>query len=446
MRFSLAGKISAIFGLCVLLSAAVSAFVSRFDMTWWQAFILSLVPSLALGLWLLDRFLRPVRSVLEAVGNGIRSFHDNDYSVRLGVKRRDELGELVGLYNEVGEILHRERKGIRQRELLLQTALDRSPAATVLVNPLDRVIYANVEARRLFMGGERLKGLHFTEVMERCPPEMAQVLEEGADGLFSVEHDGERETYHLSRRHFTLNGQPHGLFLLRRLTAELGRQEAEIWKQVIRVISHELNNSLAPISSLAHSAEQLSKDPERMDRLAGIFSSMRQNTENLKRFLEGYARFARLPQPRKQAVGWREFLDRMQGIHSFSVVGDPPPEGGWFDPSHMQQVLTNLLKNAVEASEGLAEVAVRIAPATDGGTVIQVMDRGRGLPDEVMRRALLPFYSTKKGGTGLGLPLCREILEAHGGRIRIQNREGGGTVVTCWLPPAPAREPAPPVA
>jgi len=73
-----------------------------------------------------------------------------------------------------------------------------------------------------------------------------------------------------------------------------------------------------------------------------------------------------------------------------------------------------------------------------------VLDRGRGLPDEVMRRALLPFYSTKKGGTGLGLPLCREILEAHGGRIRIQNREGGGTIVTCWLPPAPARPEATP--
>jgi len=80
-------------------------------------------------------------------------------------------------------------------------------------------------------------------------------------------------------------------------------------------------------------------------------------------------------------------------------------------------------------------VAVRVAPASDGGTFIQVLDRGRGLSEEVMRRALLPFYSTKKGGAGLGLPLCREILEAHGGRIRIQNRDGGGTVVTCWLPP-----------
>jgi len=436
-RFSLAGKISAIFAVCTVLSSGIAAALSRFDLTAWQLFVLSLPPSLVLGFWLLDRFLRPVKELLQALTDGIRSFHDNDYSMRLTVGRRDELGELVELYNKVAEILHEERKGIRQRELLLQTALDRSPAAIVLVNPLDRVVYANVEARRLFIGGERLKGLRFGDVLEQCPREMAQVLEEGADGLFTVEHEGERETYHVSRRRFTLNGQPHALYLLRRLTAELGRQEAEIWKQVIRVISHELNNSLAPISSLAHSAETISRDPERADRLPGIFSSIRQNTDHLKRFLEGYVRFARLPEPRRQPVSWKEFIERLRTIHSFDLLGTPPAEEGWFDPAHMQQALTNLLKYAAEASDGRTEVAVRIARAGDGGTFIQVLDRGRGLSEEVMRRALLPFYSTKKGGAGLGLPLCREILEAHGGRIRIQNREGGGTVVTCWLPPQP---------
>src|SRR5262245_8028706 len=281
IRFSLAGKISAIFALCAILSAGIAAGLSRFDLTAWQLFALSLPPSLALGFWLLNRFLRPVRGLLQALTDGIQSFHDNDYSVRLAVDRRDELGELVKLYNEVGEILHRERKGIRQRELMLQTALDRSPAAIVLVNSLDRVAYANVEARKLFVGGERLKGHRFGDLLERCPAEMAQVLEEGADGLFTVDHEGERETYHVSRRRFTLNGQPHALYLLRRLTAELGRQEATIWKQVIRVISHELNNSLAPISSLPHSAETISQDPDRAKRLREIFPPLRQNTAQI---------------------------------------------------------------------------------------------------------------------------------------------------------------------
>src|SRR5262245_43875015 len=108
VRFSLAGKISALFALCVILSSAFAAFLARFDMTSWQVFILSLAPSLALGFWLMNRFLSPVRRILTAVSDGIRSFHDHDYSLRIAAPRRDELGELVGLYNDVGEILHRE--------------------------------------------------------------------------------------------------------------------------------------------------------------------------------------------------------------------------------------------------------------------------------------------------------------------------------------------------
>src|SRR4030095_11645251 len=153
-----------------------------------------------------------------------------------------------------------------------------------------------------------------------------------------------------------------------------------------------------------------------------IFSSIRQNTDHLKRFLEEYARFARLPEPRRQQVAWKEFIGRLRTIHEFELLGEPPAADGYFDPGHMQQVLTNLLKNAAEASDDGNHPSVRISQAGDGGTFIQVLDRGRGLSDEVMRRALLPFYSTKKGGAGLGLPLCRELLDDHGGRSRIQDR------------------------
>ncbi len=104
-------------------------------------------------------------------------------------------------------------------------------------------------------------------------------------------------------------------------------------------------------------------------------------------------------------------------------------------PPGMRQVLINLLKNAVEASDGDPRITVRIDRLTDGDTRVQVTDHGRGMSDEVMRKALLPFYSTKQSGTGVGLPLCREIVEAHGGSLRIQGREGGGTVVTFLLPP-----------
>ncbi len=436
--FSLAGKLAG------MLVAALGAWIGllllarQLGLPDGRAALLALAITLPLLLWGTARFLRPLVQTVGALSDGIRSFRDRDFSVRIASRRTDELGELVDLYNRVGQALQDERGQIRQRELLLQTALDQSPIAIVLVNPLDRVIYANTEARQAFLGGGRLVGHHFGEIVEGCPGELRQVLAEGTDGIFTVDKEGAPETYHLAQRRFVLNRQPHRLLLLRRMTAELGRQEAEIWKRVIRIISHELNNSLAPISSLAHSARTLARDTDEAERLEPIFGSIRERVEHLSRFLEGYARFARLPKPQRQLVNWDEWLEVPRKLYPFELSQPPPRQPGWFDPSQLQQVLINLLKNATEAADGAgAGIVVAIEHLPDGRSRIRVEDHGRGMSDEVMRQALLPFYTTKPGGTGVGLPLCREIIEAHGGALRIQSREGGGTVVSFWLPAPP---------
>ena len=134
---------------------------------------------------------------------------------------------------------------------------------------------------------------------------------------------------------------------------------------------------------------------------------------------------------------WGEFLGQLQHIFPFHNPGGAPEQPGYFDSSQVQQALINLLKNAREAGSPPQDIELSVAAAEDGGTRIQVQDRGRGMEEDVLRQALLPFYSSKNTGTGLGLPLCREIMEAHGGTLRIQNREGGGTAVTCWLPSRP---------
>ena len=401
----------------------------------WPAELAAAGVALVVVLVLARAFLRPLTRTLRGLSDGIRSFQDRDFSVRLAAAREDELGELLRLYNRVGEILQDERAQIRQRELLLETALDRSPAAIVLVNPLDRVIYANPEARQLFLGGARLAGLGFNEILAGCPDEMRSVLEGATDGLFTVESTGgEPETYHLARRSFLLNRRAHTLLLLRRLTAELSRREVAIWKKVIRVISHELNNSLAPISSLAHSGNTIVRATADAVRLQPIFASIKERVEHLTRFLEGYARYARLPSPRPQTVDWSGWLAGPRKLYAFEVASELPSTPGWFDPVQLEQVLINLLKNAVEASGSVSVIEVEILRLPDGSTRIQVLDRGRGMSEDVMRQALLPFYSTKQAGGGVGLPLCREIVEAHGGTLRLQNRPGGGTVVSVWLP------------
>ena len=218
------------------------------------------------------------------------------------------------------------------------------------------------------------------------------------------------------------------------MTGELGRQEAEVWKKVIRVISHELNNSLAPISSLVHSAKVIAEEPRHAERSAEVFRHPARTT----RRSEGVHRRLRALRPpagaEQGAVEWEQFL---RGFGEYDMVRFPerlPARPGWFDPAQIRQVMINLFKNAVEAADGEARIALGIDTNPAGETYLQVADRGRGMDDETMRKALLPFYSTKKSGSGLGLPLCREIVEGHGGKLTLQSREGGGTTVTCWLP------------
>ena len=201
---------------------------------------------------------------------------------------------------------------------------------------------------------------------------------------------------------------------------------------MIRVISLELNNSLAPISSLAHSGRILGREPD-SGKLDRVFASIEERAHHLKSFIDGYARFAKLPAPRIEDVNWAAFLATLKDLTPYTLEGATPRATARFDPVQMQQVLINLLKNAHES--GSPEAAVTLSLRQDGeGLRLDVADAGPGMGPEVLEQALLPFYSTKQSGTGLGLPLCREIVEAHGGRLSLANRAGGGLLVSIWLP------------
>jgi nitrogen fixation/metabolism regulation signal transduction histidine kinase len=435
LRSSFAGRLTAVVVLILVLEGLIAGGIMRLTGDVWLGLLLALLIGVPLGAWLVSRILRPLSRTLSGLHFGIASFHDHDFSVRLASHRNDELGDLARLFNQVGETLQNERLAVRSKELLLESALDSSPVAIVLVNPLDRVVFSNVEARRLLTGGARLEGRRFVaDIQENCPPAMRDMLSGDGDGVFSVDHEGGVETYHLSRREFVLNRRRHLLVVLYRMTAELGRQEAEIWKKVIRVISHELNNSLAPVSSLVHSAELISRRPEHADRSDEVFATIRERLGHLKEFIDGYAHFARLPAPRREETTWRELVENLEEFPTLEIEGSLSSRPVWVDRAHVRQLLVNLLKNAVEASDDPPELGLRVDETADGGACIQVFDRGHGMDEETMKRALLPFYSTKKTGSGLGLALCREIVEGHGGRISLQHRSGGGLVVSCWFP------------
>jgi len=433
LRVSIEAQVAMIVALSCAATLALAGGVHAVLGSWLAAAAAALLVAVPLAAWTAHRWGGRVARTLRALGDGFTSLRDGDFSVSLAAGRRDELGDLVEQYNAVGDVLRRERQDLFQRELLLDTVIQSTPLALVLANASGHVIYSNTVARQMFRGGARLEGHRFDELVADTPASLQEAVHAGRDTLFSLQGaDGEQEVMHLSQRRFVLNGRDHRLYLFKRLTRELTRQEVATWKKVIRVISHELNNSLAPISSLAHSGRLVARTPDAA-RLDSIFSTIEERARHLKVFLEGYARFAKLPAPSLQEVDWAPFVARLQETAAFRGPASLPDRPGHFDPAQVQQVLINILKNAHES--GSPPEDVELAIADDGRTVrLQVLDRGSGMSETVLSNALLPFYSTKRSGTGLGLSLCREIAEAHGGRLSLANRPEGGLAVSLWLP------------
>lgn len=433
MRFlSLQGKLTLVLAL-VGVAAAVVALALRH---WLGDLALSLLLTgllLSVALPLLARGLTARTTALfRALAGSVTSFKDGDFSFSIATDQRDELAELVQAHNELGRVLRDERQGLFQRELLLDTVVQNTPTAIVLSEPNGHVVYANIAARQLLNGGRPLQGLAFATVVAESPAAFAHAVDDGGDALFTVALEGEDETFHFSQRSFKLQGRLHRMYLIKRMTRELSRQEVATWKKVIRVISHELNNSLAPISSLAHSGRVLSAKGD-VQRLGAVFDTIEDRARHLHGFIHGYAEFAKLPQPRLDEVSWRSLLDAIARQFPGIAVGEAPVQAGWFDRGQIEQVLINLVKNAHEAGGAVEDISLQVSQRP-GETRIDVCDRGTGMNDAVLANALLPFYSTKRSGSGLGLALAREIAEAHGGRIILANRDGGGLCVTLVLP------------
>ncbi|HXS16675.1 MAG TPA: HAMP domain-containing sensor histidine kinase, partial [Polyangiaceae bacterium] len=244
------------------------------------------------------------------------------------------------------------------------------------------------------------------------------------------------ETLLVSSHSLTIEGAQHYLYMLRPVTQQVRRQEVEHWKKLIRVLSHELNNALAPITSLLSSARKLNQMTHQDPRLGQIFESISERTAHLVAFIEGYREVARLPRPAPRTVDWDSFLQSIQSQKHIKLVGTLPTAAGYFDPIQLERVVINLINNAYEAGSPREDIELEVVEE-DERFRLNVMDRGSGMPEAVLKQAMLPFFSTKRTGTGVGLALSREIIEAHDGQLALANRDGGGLVVSCSLPKAP---------
>lgn len=323
---------------------------------------------------------------------------------------------------------------------LLRAVVDAVPGAVVLLDEIGNIVFLNSGARELFFEGVQPGPSNFLGLLTGAPEPLQKALLEDADHIFTLGSNGQNETYHFSKRPLEVGGEPHVLIMLRNLTLEVSRQETAALKKTIRVIHHELGNSMTPVVGLVKLVRRRIEDTELGASLGQLLSVVEERVLHLNSFLTGFASLGGLPKPRPQAISWSVFLSGLAPLLGDIAIGAAPPGAGWLDPAQLQQAVINLVKNAREAGSPPLEIRLEIVPVPEGGHRIAVLDRGSGMSDAALENAVVPSFTTKANGSGMGLALVREIADAHQGHLRIARREGGGMEISIWLPP---RDPRP---
>ncbi len=381
---------------------------------------------LVVGFWL--SFAFSVRAAvvrpLQTLSNMQAALREGDFSLRArGAGENDALGELLYEVNALAESLHEQRLGAMEATALLSTVMAEIDVAVFT--------FDNERTLRLVnRAGERLLGQPAERLLGRTADEVGLADCLVGEPARTLEHrfPGRSGRWGMRRSSFREGGVPHQLLVISDLSRALREEERQAWQRLVRVLGHELNNSLAPVCSIAESLETLLKrEPRAPDWESDIRSGLRVIAERaaaLSRFMKDYSRLARLPSPSLQTVDLAPLVRGAVALeHRMAVEIVPGPNIKLqADPDQLQQLLINVIKNAVEAAVQTSR-GVRIGWRVDAhGLDLFVEDEGPGIANPA--NLFVPFFTTKAGGSGIGLALSRQIAEAHGGTLTLENRAG----------------------
>ena len=422
------GRVTALTLVAGLPGVALCAFLLWFDgysaRTQWTVDLLLVFLWLAVSASLKNRVVRP----LQTLSNILAAIREGDYSIRgRRAASGDALGEVMLEVNDLGETLRGQRLGAMEATALLRTVMSEIDSAIFTFDGEQQLRLVNRAGEKLLaQPAHRLLGLTSEELgLKACL--------DGQNDLHpyttSMVFPGGAGRWEIRRGAFREGGMRHELLVLTDLSQTLREEERLAWQRLLRVLGHELNNSLAPIKSVAGSlADLVKREPRPVDWDDDMYRGLEvisSRADSLSRFIESYSKLARLPPPRFQLLNFGELVQRVSSLETrlpVRVLAGPEVimRG---DAVQLEQLLINLIRNAVDAAlETNGGVEVGWA-RRNGQMTVRVKDEGLGLASTT--NLFVPFFTTKPSGSGIGLVLSRQIAESHGGTLTLQNRQDG---------------------
>jgi nitrogen fixation/metabolism regulation signal transduction histidine kinase len=361
---------------------------------------------------------------LNLIRTGAELISERDFTSQFREVGQPEMDALIRIYNRMIARLREERLKAQEQHYFLDRILTASPAGIVTLDFDGRISSLNPSARELLGWTDEEASGRRIEALETVPLGESRVLSHG------------RRRLKVSRAELFDRGFPRHFLIVEELTEELRASEKAAYGKLIRMMSHEVNNSVGPVSSLLDSfrgySDQLGEE-DRQDFTNAVTVAIAR-LERLGAFVNGFAEVVRLPPPDRRPCDVRQLLDEIllllrpqleqRRIEAVWERAEPTPPID-LDRNQIEQALVNVLKNAMEAIGEGGRIILRLVHEA-GRPILRIADSGPGIPEEVRPLLFTPFFSTKRDGRGLGLTLIQEILTQHGFDFGLENRQGGG--------------------